>query len=92
MNEAKRIEVVLFGESYSVISDEPIERVERIAKQVDDLMQLIARRTGLADVKKIAVLAALKLATNQLELEELVGKTDNDCARLIALVDRNLTV
>ena len=54
-NEAKRIDVLLYGETYSVISDESEEKVLEVARQVDELMRLISRRTGLSDLKKIAV-------------------------------------
>jgi cell division protein ZapA (FtsZ GTPase activity inhibitor) len=90
MNEAKRIEVLLYGDSYSVISDEPAEKVLEVAKQVDELMRLIARRTGLSDVKKIAVLTALKLATSQRKLEEDTLSYKQLCEQLIQTVDQNL--
>ena len=83
MNEAKRIELELFGESYSVISDEPTEQVFEVAKTVDDLMRLIARRTGLSDVKKIAVLTALKLATTQHKLEQDQLDSAQACEELV---------
>ncbi len=90
MNEAKRIEVLLYGESYSVISDESEEKVLEVAKQVDELMRLIARRTGLSDVKKIAVLAALKFATSQRKLEDDTASYSRACENLINLVNKNL--
>ncbi len=90
MNEAKRIEVLLYGESYSVISDEPEAKVLEVAKQVDELMRLIARRTGLSDVKKIAVLTALKLATSQRKLEEEIVSYGKACQKLITDVSENL--
>ena len=90
INEAKRIEVLLYGESYSVLSDEPEIKVLEIAKQVDELMRLIARRTGLSDVKKIAVLTVLKLATSQHKLEESAAHYQKTCEQLINLVNDSL--
>jgi len=90
MNEAKRIEVLLYGESYSVISDESEETVLEVAKQVDELMRLIGRRTGLSDLKKIAVLTALKLATSQRKLEEDVVSYNDACQSLVDLISENL--
>lgn len=90
MNEAKRIEVLLYGESYSVISDEPEEIVLEVAKQVDELMRLISRRTGLTDLKKIAVLTALKLATSQRKLEEESVGFAKICENLANLIDQSL--
>jgi cell division protein ZapA (FtsZ GTPase activity inhibitor) len=89
MNEAKRIEVLLYGESYSVISDESEEIVLEVAKQVDELMRLIGRRTGLSDVKKIAVLTALKLATSQRKLEEEAVGYGRFCEKLVELINQN---
>ena len=90
MNEAKRIEVQLYGESYSIISDEPLETVLEVAKQVDESMRLISRRTGLSDIKKIAVLSALKFATKQCKLEADVLTYDKACEALIHLIDKNI--
>lgn len=90
MNEAKRIEVLLYGESYSVISDEPEETVLDVAKQVDELMRLISRRTGLSEVKKVSVLSALKLAISQRKLEEKIVGNDVTCKRLIDLINKHL--
>jgi cell division protein ZapA (FtsZ GTPase activity inhibitor) len=90
INEAKKIELLLYGESYSVISDEPQAKVLEIAKQVDELMRLIARRTGLSDVKKIAVLTALKLATSKHKLEEQAANYKSICEQLVNAVSNSL--
>jgi cell division protein ZapA (FtsZ GTPase activity inhibitor) len=90
MDEAKRFDIQLYGESYSIISDESEDKVFEVAKQVDDLMNLIARRTGLSDVKKIAVLTALKLATNKNELENAAIGYDDTCKKLVDMVNQRL--
>jgi cell division protein ZapA (FtsZ GTPase activity inhibitor) len=89
-NEAKRIDVLLYGETYSVISDESEEKVLEVARQVDELMRLISRRTGLSDIKKIAVLTALKLATSQRKLEEEVAHNRLAYEKLISVVSENI--
>lgn len=90
MNEAKRFDIQLYGESYSIISDESEEKVDEIAKHVDDLMRSIAQRTGLSDVKKIAVLTALKLATSLDKLEQASVGYEQACMKLAELVDQKL--
>lgn len=89
-NEAKRIDVLLYGETYSVISDESEAKVLEVARQVDELMRLIARRTGLSDVKKIAVLTALKFATSQCKLEEEIAHNRLAYEKLITVVSENI--
>ena len=90
MNEAKRFDIQLYGESYSIISDESEEKVDEIAKHVDELMRSIAQRTGLSDVKKIAVLTALKLATSLDKLEQASVDYEQACIKLTELVDQKL--
>ncbi len=89
-SEAKRIDVGLYGETYSIVSDEPLEKVAEIASSVDSLMQAIAKKTGLTDAKKIAVLAALKLATNQHKLESELNGWVQGCLQLAGLIDQGL--
>ena len=53
-------------------------------------MRLISRRTGLSDIKKIAVLTALKLATNQHKLETEIADYTTACKDLIDIVNDSL--
>jgi cell division protein ZapA (FtsZ GTPase activity inhibitor) len=61
--EAKSYKVSILGEQYSLVSDEPEGHVMQSALMVDSLLREIAEKSGSADTKKVAVLAALQLAS-----------------------------
>ena len=64
-NIARRIKVTIAGELYSLLSDEPEDQVQSAADEVDTLMGDIARRSGIIDTRKIAVLAALQCVSQK---------------------------
>ncbi len=90
MIQAKRFDIQIYGETYTIISDESEQKVLEVAKQVDELMRAIAQRTGSSDLKKIAVLTALKLATSQSALEASLVEQVSACSKLISIVDQAL--
>lgn len=63
MNEAKQYKVLIFGDQYTLISDEPQEQVMRSAVIVDSYMKEIAQKLPYLDEKKVAVLSAVRLAS-----------------------------
>lgn len=60
--KVERYTVEVFGESYSLVSDEGEGSVVQAAHQVDTLMQEISEKLHGASAKRVAVLAALTLA------------------------------
>jgi cell division protein ZapA (FtsZ GTPase activity inhibitor) len=60
--EVKKYSLTVFGDSYSILSDEPEQRVISAACHVDQLMHEIAAKAPDMPLQKIAVLAALKVA------------------------------
>ncbi len=88
--QAKKYKVTIFGESYTLVSDEPEQHVVESAQNVDTLISVISRDSGIVDVKKLAVLVALQLAS---ELKH--QKTGNEAlkserTRLGSLLAREL--
>jgi cell division protein ZapA len=67
--ETKKYKVSIFGEHYSLVSDEPEELVAQSARLVDARMQEIAQVTMITDQKKIAVLAAVLVASDLVRLK-----------------------
>lgn len=64
--EIKKYKARIFGELYSIVSDEPEAVVAEVVNKVDSYMKEIASKTSMTvDSKRIAVLAALK-ATQEL--------------------------
>lgn len=86
--EKKKFKVSIFGDQYSLVSDQPQEHVMRVAATVDSLMNDIAQATKMSDGKKIAVLAALQVADRvaTLELDAQVEKKRQEA--LAALIEQ----
>lgn len=85
------VPVTIFGQTYSLRSDEEPAYLEDLAALVDERMREIAERTRTADTAKIAVLAALNLA-DQLRRAERRSTAASDtleerAAAILALVD-----
>ena len=58
--EKRPVRVVIFGQPYTVLAEDPKE-VESLAKRIDDLMHAINAH-GSSDTTRTAVLACLHLA------------------------------
>jgi cell division protein ZapA (FtsZ GTPase activity inhibitor) len=61
--QTNKYKVTIFGEPYTLISDESEQHIAESAKVVDGLMSDLAKRAGIADVKKLAVLVALQCSS-----------------------------
>jgi cell division protein ZapA len=85
-NSLKKCKVSIFGESYTLVTDESEEHVARAAQQVDALMRDITAKSQLTDSKRIAVLAALQFASKTLILQDIMQKTEEQSNKLIALL------
>lgn len=68
MNAKKSYSVTILGSSYRILSDETPAHVAQVGSYVDTLMQGI-RDAGVADPARIAVLAALQIASKVVLLE-----------------------
>lgn len=67
---ARRIKVIISGEPYTLVSDEPEEQVQHAVHEVNALMDEIARHSGIIDTRKIAVLAALQCVSQKRLVEQ----------------------
>ena len=90
MSEIRNYSVIIFQDTYTIRSDEPQEQVLQAAAHVDALMQEIAQKGGSADGKKIAVLAALRLAHTVLNLEATLEKERTKEQELAYEIDQAL--
>ena len=90
MSELKKCKVVVFGETYSLVSDEPEHRVSVAAHEVDKLMRSVAERSGISDSRRIAVLAALQLAHRVKHLESVIQEYEVREVHLSEAIDREL--
>jgi cell division protein ZapA (FtsZ GTPase activity inhibitor) len=84
MNEKKSYKVQIFEESYVLSSDQSEALVLKAAEMVDASMKEISHKFAMNDVKKIAVLTALRIADKLLHCERELAQ---DETRMIALKD-----
>jgi len=90
MNEAKSYKINILDDQYALISDESEDRVQCLAKHVDMVMRDIAIKAQGASHKKIAVLAALQIASKFRALEEQLQQVESVQARLSNLIDEEV--
>ncbi len=80
--------LLIFGDHYSIVSDEPQAHVAQAAAQVDALMKEISLKASQVDEKRIAVLVALQLASKVLALESSIESTHNRHQELIDRIEQ----
>ncbi len=90
MNKAKNYKVSIFGDHYSLWGDESEECITQAATLLDSLMKEIAEKYNMADTKKVAVLAALRVASSLLQVEATLERSQHKKQHLIDLIDREL--
>lgn len=77
--EPQRVEVEIFGEIYRLKTDDP-QSLAKLVQMVDSTMKSIAQNTRTFAGSRIAVLSALKIAEDYMQLkrdyEELVELLD----------------
>ncbi len=97
----KPVRVHIFNQVYTVLTDGDESQVQAIARELDELMTMIAARAGSGDSARVAVLASLhmadKLRTAETRLAEAKeaqqstqGKSGLDAGRLARMLDEIL--
>lgn len=92
MDKAKRYKVDIFGNEYTLLSDESHETVLEAAEYADRLMTQLSQGAPHADPKKIAVLAAVQLASKLLKLESQIERAKSIEADLSNYIDKELSL
>lgn len=90
--EAKSLKLRIFDKDYTLVSDESEERVAKTAHIVDTLMREIAQQAKSLPEERIAVLAALRLASKLLSIESKREHEKSKEEALVALLDREISV
>lgn len=76
----KKVDVEIFGEIYSLKTDDDSEYVRKVAAAVDSSMREIAQKTHSFSSARVGVLAALDLADKYFQMKK-------DYEELLKLVD-----
>lgn len=87
-----RVRVQIFGREYEMDPGglTPLE-VQSLAGFVDEKMREISHELGLVDTQKIAVLAAINIALDYLQLREKGQSKGNDLTARLEEMDKALT-
>jgi len=85
--ELKKYRARVFGDTYSIVSDEKEALILESVKIVDGIMREIAEASQVVDHKKIAVLAALKIAARSLNVEAVMAQEKRLSNRIMDVLD-----
>ncbi len=83
----KKYRAHIFGDSYAIVSDEKEALILESVKIVDSIMREIADTSQVVDPKKIAVLAALKIATRALHIEAIMEQEKRLSSRIMNVLE-----
>lgn len=87
----KSYKVVINNDEYNLVSDEGEARVLQVAALVDETIAALSSRGGRIDKHKVAVLAALQLASKYLQSEHLLTQRKKQEDMLIASIEQQLS-
>lgn len=86
--------VDIFGNTYTINADVPVEYINKLARYVNDKMEEISAADRSYDAVKIAILAALNIADEFHQLKEMKlgidGELEKRTRSLITLLDEGL--
>jgi cell division protein ZapA (FtsZ GTPase activity inhibitor) len=86
-SELKKYRARIFGDTYSIVSDEKETLILEAVKIVDSAMREIAEASPVVDPKKIAVLTALRIATRALHVEAVMEQEKRFSSRIMNVLD-----
>ena len=88
MAPRRSVSVRIRGKEFRVLTDGDEEQLQRVAGLVDQTMGRVERHTGAVDTMDIAMLAALNLARELLELRDGGAVAGPDADRMRSLVEQ----
>lgn len=84
----KKYKARIFGDVYTIVSDEDDGFVLEVVHKVDLMMKEIAtKHPTMVDAKKIAVLAALKATEELLSMQHGLQKEQIHCEKIMTLLN-----
>ena len=89
-DKVKKYKVSIFGESYTLSSDESEEHIAEVVRFLDTHMKDIAAKSQLTDGKQLAVLAALQCISKTLHTKNSLQLHQEYTDKLIDQVDREI--
>lgn len=65
-----KVEVKIYGQTYSISGDKTQEEIEKIADYVDDRMHLVSKVMGRNGTGAVAVLSSINIAEEYFDQQE----------------------
>ncbi len=88
MTTRRSVSVRIRGKEFHILTDGDDESLQRVAGLLDQTMARVERHTGAVDSLDVAMLAALNLARELLELRDAGPIVEVDADRLRSLVEQ----
>ena len=95
MNEAKSYILRILNDQYTINSDESQEHIDKSSELVNSFMREIVDYNKNMEHKKVAVLAALRMASHILQLKSQLGESKSkelDIMASLTALDKQLSV
>lgn len=87
----KQIKISILGKNYTVVTDEQDVDVYAAAEMVDRIFREKGASVSLvSQQEKIAVIAALQIATELVKTQKKMANFENVCTSLTGVIEQNL--
>lgn len=80
--EKNRVEVDIYGQSYTIVGRESREQMRLVATMVDDKMREIRKINPALDSTRLAVLTAVNSVNEQVKLKEQIKQLQQQLEQL----------
>ena len=89
-----KVKVSIYGNDYSIIGDAEPEYILKLAEYIHNKMKEIGKTISSGNTAQIAILAALNIADEYFQLQEIKGDTTGEMEKktkaLISMLDEGL--
>ena len=89
-NQLKKYKAHILGDTYSIVSDEKESFILESVQSVDSVMREISEKMPAMDKQKVAVLAALKIASGKIQLEHFIEEEKKLSSKIMDVLDFNI--
>lgn len=89
-SQMKKYKAHILGETYSIVSDEKESFILESVQSVDSVMREISEKMPTMDKQKVAVLAALKIASDKIHLEHFIEEEKKLSSKIMDVLDFNI--
>ena len=89
-SQLKKYKAHILGDTYSIVSDEKESFILESVQSVDAVMREISEKMPTMDKQKVAVLAALKIASGKIQLEHFIEEEKKLSSKIMDVLDFNI--